>query len=929
MKKISLLMLLCLIMTGGALAQQKQSFAEYWFGLKPQKLEQQLTKPIERNLPATVETLRTSTTLSNRATSPQRAMSPQRAQGMQRAASLTVTDTVTLNLNNPLNPATFTYNDKGHWTDIYTWKDYPFIEFNDDATMAFSHSNSTFEVYNALVAEYGDEEIAEMSMDIIGLTYENWNGFTIATSGDNTNHLPNWVGNDHGNMAGGGIQTDANGKVLKDADGKVLTDKNIPYLVGYVADVSWIADYMGVGPSSPVAQTLLYEPGKAVGVYINAAPWAYYSAREGDGIARALNKEGDYHKLIIHGLDENYADNGKTVEYYLAKFENGVFQQSADWEYVDLSSLGEVYGFYYTMETTDVGNYGPNTPTFFCLDKLSVERQAEAEYNYTITVPEGASVFVGSKGTKHYVPFTEVAALASTTADGKTTYYYNLTGRHNYRVSKTGALTQAGIFTPSETNTALEITAEQLSANSPKEIDRDVTSNSNYNVADIFLNINEKGYLRLASGDTYSLLNLRTWLPVDNIVSNYFVEPDYHYTVLDENGAASTDVVSIDNNGNITATGAGTAIVLVNYDAFNAPNAAGGPFFGALWAENTGVFVVSVDTPASDMTSGMLINETLNTTAESKLAGTAVDAELDVFYYLENEGGYDYTFTPANAAAVTLAQPVVGENTVSYTGFTANNVTNNGDGSYTVRLTKGRNIVKLTSPNGAADYQVLTAKTVSYTISNLTTPDAIIQPGDQVSIKFNTLYHPCAKLPGIYNMSAGIQYVGYQPNLTISPFGGAAQYTFASKAQEYKITVPADFEGEEYLLTGGVIQANGFGSAYGAHRALTRATGAGMSMSAALRTAHFGALPDIAISLTTLGVDSPAADNISVYPNPFTDYIIVNNVTEESTATIYNLSGTAMQTTTLSSGNNHLETSALPQGVYLLKAGEYVIKIVK
>jgi hypothetical protein len=94
----------------------------------------------------------------------------------------------------------------------------------------------------------------------------------------------------------------------------------------------------------------------------------------GDGFASPL-EEGGYFKLIIHGFNENYEDIGNTVEYMLAEFTNGKLIQSADWEWIDLSSQGEVYGFYFTMQSSDIHKIvelGPNTAVYFCMDRLTV-----------------------------------------------------------------------------------------------------------------------------------------------------------------------------------------------------------------------------------------------------------------------------------------------------------------------------------------------------------------------------------------------------------------------------------------------------------------------------------------------------------------------------------------------------------------------------
>ncbi|MDR1865443.1 MAG: fibronectin type III domain-containing protein [Bacteroidales bacterium] len=475
-----------------------------------------------------------------------------------------------------------------------------------------------------------------------------------------------------------------------------------------------------------------------------------------------------------------------------------------------------------------------------------------AQGNYSITVPEGASVYVGSKGAAHYVPFTEKTPVdISPSGDGKTVYRYSVSGKHNYRVSMPGKLTHTGVFTPSSSATGLEITLADLNSRSPKELDRNVLSNGGRNMADVFLNINERGYLRLAGGNTYRLLHLRNWQAIDSDVNNYFLEPDYHYRVVNENGAEDNSVVTVSPAGLITAVGAGTAIVLVAYDAFICSSANVGPFFGALWTENTGVFVVSVDAPETGIEPNMRISEIWNAEGSAKVADTFIDAEIDVLYYEASTGGFDYTFSPSNVTSVTLARPAIvetdGAASLHYGGFSDEGVTANDDGSYTVRLVHGRNIVKLSAPTGS-EYQVISAKPVTCAVSNATRPGQRFQPGDEVSVTFNTLYHPCNKLAGIYNMSAGIQYTGFNTDfpLILSPH----QYTFASGAQTYSVTIPANYDREDFELVNGVLKINGYGSVYGAHRRILPNEGALPNLNASVHAAYFGILPSLYFRLT-------------------------------------------------------------------------------
>jgi hypothetical protein len=310
-----------------------------------------------------------------------------------------------------------------------------------------------------------------------------------------------------------------------------------------------------------------------------------------------------------------------------------------------------------------------------------------------------------------------------------------------------------------------------------------------------------------------------------------------------------------------------------------------------------------------------------------KTEGVAIDAEHDVLYFEASKGSFPYTFKPESATQVLVATPIVSETATAYSGFSTDSVTVNTDGSYTVRLGFGRNIVKLVSASGAT-YQVITAKPVTYTVSNLTHPDEAFQPGDEVSVLFNTLYHPCNKMSGIYNMSAGIQYTGESVNFPL--ILGPGQYTFASRAQEYKVTIPVDYTADEYTLTNGVIKVKGFGSFYGEHRKITLQNGVSPNLNASVREAYFGALPDITIELAknNTSIANVSGGKISVYPNPFAESIVID-VVADGKVTIYDLSGKAVVSTTVQAGSNRINTAALSKGVYVLKQGTNVVKIVK
>ena len=497
----------------------------------------------------------------------------------------------------------------------------------------------------------------------------------------------------------------------------------------------------------------------------------------------------------------------------------------------------------------------------------TIQAEAPMGYPYSITVPAGANLFLGTK-TAHYVKFKEVAPESVT---GGTVYHFRLADKqqYNYRVSKEGKLTQAGIFTMSSDETKcpqLVFTDADMSAKDPKYVDHDVTSNGGYNVGDIFLNINPAGHLQLANvGDTYGILPLRNWELTNTISANYFIEPDYHFTVVNLNGQEDNSVVKIEDEL-LTAVGTGTAIVLVTYDAIHldyynnsatSSSFAGGNDWGAIWPENTGVFVVTVGGNASGITPNMTINQDYLTQVngvDTKLSMENVDAEFDVLYYLDTEEGFDYTFTPQGVASVTLARPVIGTNAASYTGFSTEGVTANADGSYTVRLTMGRNIVCLTNASGQSVYQVLTAKPCHRDIKVDGEVVENVKPGDDVTVQYSGLYHPAGKLAGIHNFNAYLAYKQAPEGVTVQN-GKGNQYTMASSAtaQAVSFTVPEDWAASKIELTDGVMCIGGYGDPVGNHRATSKLTGRAPNFTAIAQNAVFGRVPTIELT-----VDVPA-----------------------------------------------------------------------
>ena len=495
----------------------------------------------------------------------------------------------------------------------------------------------------------------------------------------------------------------------------------------------------------------------------------------------------------------------------------------------------------------------------------TIQAEVPMSYPYSITVPAGATLFLGTK-TAHFVKFKEVAPESIT--DGGTVYNFRLADKqqYNYRVSQTGKLTHAGIFTMSGDETkrpTLVFTDADMEAISPKFVDHDVTSNDGYNVGDLFLNINPSGHLQLANvGDTYDILPLRNWELVESITNNYFIEPDFHFTVCNPNNEKTMPCVKIEDE-KLTAIGKGTAIVLVTYDAIHLDqyNGAtrkdfiGGSNWGAIWPENTGVFVVTVGEEATGITPNIIINKEYLTKAgnvDTKLSMENVDAEFDVFYYLDTENGFDYTFKPEGVTSVSLARPVIDENGAYYNGFKKDGVTANKDGSYTLHLTQGRNIVCLTNAAGQSVYQVMTAKPCHRDIKVGDEIVTFVKPGEEVTIQYSGLFHPAGKLAGIHNFNGYVAYKQASEGITVTN-GKGNQYKMASTAtaQAVTFTVPENWTNETVELSDGVMCIGGWGDPVGNHRSTSKERGRSPNFTAIQQNAVFGRVPAVKIDVAT------------------------------------------------------------------------------
>jgi len=135
----------------------------------------------------------------------------------------------------------------------------------------------------------------------------------------------------------------------------------------------------GVGyATSPSVMSFKEDKAHAVeGFFVTNSTYAGLSMRDGDDFTKKFGgEEGtdpDFFSLDIWGTrDGNGTD---TITYYLADFRSeDPFEDYiiSTWQWVDLTPLGKVDSLQFALFSSDMGDWGMNTPGYFCMDNLFV-----------------------------------------------------------------------------------------------------------------------------------------------------------------------------------------------------------------------------------------------------------------------------------------------------------------------------------------------------------------------------------------------------------------------------------------------------------------------------------------------------------------------------------------------------------------------------
>ena len=397
---------------------------------------------------------------------------------------------------------------------------------------------------------------------------------------------------------------------------------------------------------------------------------------------------------------------------------------------------------------------------------------------------------------------------------------------NDVKVIRFGYADQVGTWNADKT----ELTLRELKSD-PYQVNR----NQAHVDANIMTNLPLNSQIELKSGEYFDLVPLRAWQAIANSGSNQYQDPPYNYFVIGDSVTVEvTEDDEVGQFGRIKAVKPGVSLVLFSYEAMESlveeaslKDENGLLVYSALLPELTGVAVVKVGdneetgiTTNIDMVEGRTVYFVRTQTSETGV--------------LENKETYaTYTFTPkADGGSITSVRvhaPIMVENGKLPTGYSASTdwlkdkswttYTANADGSYSLHLAEGRNIVEVSS-GAKTEYHVITARGLDVKLDNVYAPGNAFAVGDTVKVTLNRLLPAFYKQGAIYNPSGNP--AKYNANGTeISVDFGA--YTVSTNAN-FTFSLSDEDAGTFNLTNGGISTSYWGSSGQDMHRNLTRAS---------------------------------------------------------------------------------------------------------
>jgi hypothetical protein len=485
--------------------------------------------------------------------------------------------------------------------------------------------------------------------------------------------------------------------------------------------------------------------------------------------------------------------------------------------------------------------------------------------NVTFYVTEGAGLGVFSKkggeglSAVHFEPFTKYTfTKKSEPSGGYDVYTGSLPSVEEFHYETgggdTGLLKQAQKFSLAGDATKASVSIDLT----PLDLNR--REDNGHKGDDIYFNVNDAQHLVMKEGEVFNLLPIRVWQAMSGESGNYFIEPDCHVE------AQGDGAVSYSHEGSpglkyvkLMAKRPGTSVLKVTYDPVllakrrttDSITSAGykyqegdkDTYYNAIEPANTGIVVVTVVAGDGYDAENIVTNAGMR--------------EYDTFYFDSDKAEHaEYTFKPsADSGGITVrAHRPLHEEGVMWGGGWSDG-RQNPDGSFTVNLFHGRNIIEVgAGAQGFKRYHVVTAKGIGITVKNKLNAgwgvgDALAE-GDEIEISFTGIKTPLEKIAGKYNPGFPDScYVLYDTQGGEQVRSAGTQYNLSvPDKNKLSVTVPAS---RRIDLVNGAINCGGYGSSPGGHRITVgdsvTSPNAGGANAPNVNTALYSIMPDITL----------------------------------------------------------------------------------
>lgn len=192
--------------------------------------------------------------------------------------------------------------------------------------------------------------------------FDSWNGFSISNVNDPTDA---GFMNQYAAITGVGAGTGVGG-----------SPDNYAVASGHLDQKANEVQSFNFDPANPAQLAMLPNIQLPAGYKIESmdvtnATYAAMSMLHGDPFAKQFGP-GDYLQLNVYGTNAAGQPLPNHVDFYLADFLNGASTIVQSWTPLDLSALSSATTLYFNLQSSDVGDFGMNTPATFALDNLQI-----------------------------------------------------------------------------------------------------------------------------------------------------------------------------------------------------------------------------------------------------------------------------------------------------------------------------------------------------------------------------------------------------------------------------------------------------------------------------------------------------------------------------------------------------------------------------